>query len=244
MMRMTSTRLSVVMHLWRPLALTLALTGGCGLISSDIGSVQFDLPPKSYSFDTAQAGWTLPATTLPAVSCSDATVCCTAATAAGVACAQVICDGTSGTCAFTATVETPPQTIDLKSEVPALSSFSSQSVIDVTISQIKYDVTRNTMNVALPPVELFVAPQGVTSASDARAKKFGTVPSTPAGMTVTDGTVVLDPGGQQAFVGFAHAFGTPFVFLSRTTVVVPGGTPTPAGGVDITIRGRLSANAL
>jgi hypothetical protein len=238
---MMTTKIALVtrVSLWLPLV----LAGGCGLISSDITAIQFDLPAKSYSFDTSQAGWNLPAATLPALSCSDATICCTAATVAGIDCARVICDGTSGTCAFTATVETPPQPIDLKSEVPALSSFSNQSVIDVTISQIKYDVTRNTLNVALPPVELFVAPMGTTSASDANAKKFGTVPSTPAGSTVTWGIVTLDPAGQQAFVGFAHAFGTPFVFLARTTVVVPGGTPVPSGGVDITIKGRLSAKA-
>jgi hypothetical protein len=238
---MMTTKLASVtrVSLWLPLA----LTGACGLISSDITAIQFDLPARSYSFDTSQTGWNLPATTLPAVACSDGTICCTAATAAGIPCTQVICDGTSGTCAFTATVELPPQPIDLKSEVAALSSYSSQSVIDVTIKQITYDVTRNTLNVALPPVELFVAPQGTTSASDPNAKKFGTVPSTPAGAIIIGGKVTPDPAGQQAFVGFAHNFGMPFVFLARTTVVVPGGTPTPSGGVDITIKGRLSAKA-
>jgi hypothetical protein len=225
------------------LCLSVALVGGCGLINSDITSIQFDLPQKSYSFDTMQAGWNLPPASLPAISCTDATVCCATATAAGIDCSRVTCDAVSGTCAFTATVETPPQEIDLKAEVPALSSFSSQNAIDVTISQIRYDVTRNTMNIELPAVELFVAPKGVTAASDPQAKRFGTVPPTPAGTTFNDHAVTLDPAGQQAFVGFAHNFGTPFVFLSRTTVVVAGGTPLPSGGVDITIKGRLSAKA-
>ncbi|MES1209011.1 MAG: hypothetical protein ABUS79_23990 [Pseudomonadota bacterium] len=96
------------------------------------------------------------------------------------------------------------------------------------------------MNVDLPPFELFVAPEGTTSTSSPDAKRFGTVPATPA-MTTGPGNVTLDPAGQQAFVGFAHNFGTPFVFLGRTTVVVPGGTPLPMGSVDIKIKGQLSA---
>ncbi len=221
---------------------TVSVTGsatGCGLISSDIATVRFAMPERTYTFDTASAGWNLPPATLPVVPCTDATVCCAAATLASIDCSTVICDATSGTCALTVTVENPPQAIDLKMEVPALSSFSKQSVIDVTISQIKYDVTRNSMNVDLPVVELFVGGDGVTSS--AQAQKFGTVPVTPAGMTVTGGAVALDPGGQQAFVDLAHNFGTPFVFLSRTTVVIPGGTPLPMGAVDITIKGQMSA---
>ncbi|MEO8214995.1 MAG: hypothetical protein ABI560_17480, partial [Myxococcales bacterium] len=63
------------------------------------------------------------------------------------------------------------------------------------------------------------------------------------GRTLTDGTVALDPRGQEAFKGFAHNFGTPFVFMARTKVVVPGGTPLPTGALSLTIKGQLKANA-
>ena len=33
---------------------------GCGLVSSDIGSITFQLPSKSFSFDTASSGWKAP----------------------------------------------------------------------------------------------------------------------------------------------------------------------------------------
>ena len=217
--------------------------GACGLISSDITSVKFDLPSRSYNFDTAQAGVNLPAATLLSLPCSAASDCCLLAGGAGIDCGLVICytDAPSPTCALTATIETPPQEVDLKKEVPALSGFSKQSVIDVTVSKITYDITKNTLNVDLPAVELFVAPAGTPSTSDPMAKRFGTVPVTAAGTTITGGQVQLDAAGQQAFVGFAHNFGTPFVFLGRTTLVVPGGMPIPNGAVALTIKGQLSA---
>lgn len=222
------------------LPLALALTAACGLVSTDIVAVKFNLPERTYSFDTSKAGWNLPPAMLPSVPCADDAT-CRAAAPAGVDSAMLFCDSGSAACALKVTVETMPQTINLKMDAPELGGLNSQSAIDVTVSKIEYDVTRNTMNVDLPEVELFVAPNGVTSASDPQAKRFGTVPSTPSELTITAGAVTMDPVGQQAFVGFAHNFGTPFVFIARSVVVVRGGTPIPMGAVDIKIKGQLSA---
>lgn len=221
------------------------VSGGCGLLDSDITSVKFDLPVKSYTFDTAQAGGTFPTASLPSISCSTAAECCTAAMAAPTLdCGTVICDAVTSTCAVTANIETPPpqQTIDLKMEVSALSGFSSQSVLDVTINKITYDIPANSLNIDLPSVELFVADQGATNTAHASARRFGTVPPITAGATLTGGAVALDPQGQEAFKEHAHKFGTPFVFMARTTVVVAGGTPVPMGAITLTIRGQLKAN--
>lgn len=223
------------------LSWSLSLLAACGLISSDIATVKFNLPERTYSFDTSKSGWNLPPATLPSIPCADDTTCRAAASTVGVDPAMVFCDSGSASCALTVTVETQPQPINLKMDAQGLGSLSSQSAIDVTVSQIKYDVGRNTMNVDLPPVELFVAPNGVTSTSDPQAKRFGTVPATPSQSTIMDGAVTMDPVGQEAFVGFAHNFGTPFVFIARSVVVVPGGSPLPMGAVDITIKGQLSA---
>jgi len=224
-----------------PIALAGSLLSACGLISSDVATIMFDLPVRTYSFDTAQAGWNLPPASLPVIACSDDQICCTAAQLAGVDCGTVICDAASATCALKVTVETSPQSINLKSEVPQLSSLGNQTFIDVTISRITYDVTSNTLNVDLPEVEIYVAPQGTTSTSDPNAAKFGTVPVTRAGTTISGGSVALDPAGQKALVGFAHDFGTPFVLIGKTVVIVPGGTPLPMGAIDIDIKGQLSA---
>lgn len=228
------------------LSVLFASVAGCGLISSDIASIGFDLPERSYTFDTEKKGVNLPAASLPSLACTDAAGCCAAATLAGIDCALVTCatEAPSPTCAIVATIETPPQKVDLKSEAPQLSGYSKQSVLDVTISKITYLVTPDAnrpLNVDLPAVELFVAPEGTLSTSDPRAKKFGTVPPTPAAKQTTTGTVALDAAGQQAFVDFAHNFGTPFVFLGRTTLLIPGGTPVPMGAITLTIQGRLLA---
>jgi len=226
-----------------------ALGAACGLISSDITKVSFDLPPKSYRFDTQESGWksadTMKFGTVPAISCTtDADCCPPAVVALGLDCSSIVCDVPPGTatCAYALTVETPPQTIDLKAEVPQVSSISSQSIIDIAISQITYQVTENSLNVDLPPVDLFLADNGATSTLDPSAVKFGTVPVIPKLTTVPDGKVTLDqPAAKDAFNKIGHHLGTPFVFIARSRVLVAGGTPVPSGALSITVGGRLSA---
>jgi len=242
----------------RPAWLTLGFPGlvvaalglaACGLISSDITKVSFDLPPKFYRFDTQQSGWrtadTMKFGTVPAISCTADTDCCPPAVVAlGLDCSSIVCDlppGTS-TCAFALTVETPPQTIDLKMEVPSVSAISSQNVIDIAISQITYQVSENSLNVDLPPVDLYLANAGATSSEDPSAVKFGTVPVIPKMTTVPDGKVTLiQPAAKDSFNNIGHHLGTPFVFIARSRVLVAGGTPVPSGALSITVGGRLSA---
>jgi hypothetical protein len=216
-------------------------TSGCGILSTDIASISFDLPARHYVFDTAV--WKLPAGTLPSIPCTSNDMCCSLAQQlVGYDCATnpaLVCD--ASTCAVSLPVETPPQTIDLKMQVPQLSSFgSSQSLANVSISQIQYDVT-STLNRELPPVDLFLAPAGVTSTSDPQAHQFGTVPATPAATMLTGASVVLEPDAGATFSSYAYHFGTPFEFLGRATVVIRGGDSTPTGSVDITVRGKVTA---
>src|SRR3954463_818717 len=90
--------------------MALVIAGGCGLVSSDVTKVSFDLPARSYRFDTAQAGGkTSPApsfATVPSIACAADTDCCPPAVMAlGIDCALIVCDGVSSTCAFAVTVE-------------------------------------------------------------------------------------------------------------------------------------------
>jgi len=113
------------------------------------------------------------------------------------------------------------------------------------VSQLTYDVTENSLNVDLPPIELFIADQAAASAphptDDPSATKFGTVPVIAKGKTLTGGKVTLEATAEAAFNKIGHHLGTPFVFLSRAAVLVPGGTPVPSGALSITVHGRLSA---
>jgi hypothetical protein len=218
-----------------------AFTTGCGwLVSSDIASVSFNLPAKTYVFDTA-AWATPPIQQIPTVPCTTGEECCTLAGMLGYSCTTqppLVCDG--GTCAARMEVETPPQMIDLGREAPELSSLSGQTVANISISRINFVVMNNTLNVDLPPVSLYLAPQGVTSTKDPQVKKFGTVPSIAAGTSpATD--VMLEPNAESTFNSFARNFATPFTFLSSATVTLRSGQPVPQGRIEITVQGRLSA---
>lgn len=224
-------------------AVGLAATFGCGLVSSDITNVAtltFDLPSKTYSFDTSNPMWTAPPGNFPAVSCGAGGLladCCQPPTGA-VDCVAtpLVCD--NGTCALQFSFSTV-QLVDLKSEVPSLSALNNQSLADIYVSQLHASV-QSTLNVPLPPVELFIAPQSVTSPDDPAAQKFGTVPSSPA-MANTESDVALEADSETVFSGYAQNFGTPFNFIARTTVVVDSGNPAPSGKVDITVTGQVSA---
>jgi len=211
---------------------------GCGLVSSDIARISFDMPQRHYVFDTS--AWRLPPAQLPEVACTTGDECCSMAQLLGIyncsTSSPLACD--NGACALPLTVETPPQTVDLGKEVPELKSLSGQTVADVFISRIQYSVN-STLNVDLPPVELFLGPNEATTTSDAGVKKFGTVPATPAN-TMTVGDVTLEPDSQKTLSSFARNFAVPFKFLARTTIVVRGGQPIPSGSVDVLVRGRLS----
>lgn len=232
-----------------PALVVAALGAACGLVSSDITKVTVALPDKFYRFDTQESGWkgadTMKFGTVPAISCtSDADCCPPAVVALGLDCSSIVCDlppGT-GTCAFALTIETPPQTIDLKMEEPRVSAISSQNIIDIAISQITYKVKENSLNVDLPPVELFLADNGATSTQDPSAVHFGTVPVIPKMMAPIDGNVtLLQPAAKDAFNKIGHNLGTPFVFIARSRVLVAGGTPVPSGALSIIVGGSLSA---
>lgn len=217
--------------------------GGCGLVSSDILTLTFDIPERHYVFDTAT--WGLPATTVPALPCTSDATCCSAAALAGYDCAKsppLVCDTSAGAgvCAAKLPVESPPQTIDLAMQASGLSGVSGQTLANVSISQIAYEIVDNTLNRDLPPIALFLAPQNVTSSSDPKAHKFGTVPAIPSKQKTT-GKVALEPDAESTFAGYARNFRTPFEFLSHTEVTVRGGDPTPTGRIDVVVRGKVSA---
>src|SRR5204863_7485327 len=99
-------------------------------------------------------------------------------------------------------------------ETTQLRSNSGQTDADETISRIRYTVA-STLNVELPAVVIYLAPDGVTSPADPMARKFGTVPATAAGAT-SSGDVLLESDAQQTFSTFATNFRTPFNFIAST----------------------------
>jgi hypothetical protein len=216
---------------------------GCGLISSDITKVTFDLPAKTYAFNSQQ--WGIPAGNTVVVHCGSPdnlltmTVmdCCNPpaplpkpnCTANPVVCEAAVC-----------TLKQPvsvAQKMNLKMEVPELSSVNSQSLVDISLSNLHYDAV-SSLNVDVPPLELYLADDGVTDV--ASGSKFGTVPAIPKG-TSPSGDVILEPNADALFTARGHDFGTPFNFIATTTISVPSGSPTPNGAIMVTVTGKVSA---
>jgi hypothetical protein len=218
-------------------ALTFLAVGGCGLISSDVFRVTFDLPTQTYTFDTAQWG-NLPPGQVPAVPCTtDADDCCTLGMAAGFNCTTtpLVCKSSACAAEIPESIST---TINLAMQVGSLSKYASLG--NISISSITYTVSNNTLNVDLPPLNIYLAPMDVTDPTDPRAQLFGTTEAIPAG---TDPTAMVQrvSNASAIFQTFTANLSTPFNFIAATTVEIAAGTPVPNGQVTISVTGTISA---
>jgi hypothetical protein len=215
------------------------LLGGCGLISSDISKLTFDLPTESYTFDTAQ--WSnLPKGTIPAVPCGSASDCCTAATLtnSGLDCTTLTCNSSS-VCEADIP-ESAASSVNLAMQVPVLQTFAGHALSNITISSISYAVSNNSLNIDLPPMTIYLAPDGVTDPHDSRAVAFGTIPAIPAG-TDPSGMVNLVSNAASVFAKFTSNISTPFTIIAAGTVAIPSGSPVPSGAITLAVTGTVSA---
>ena len=105
-------------------------------------------------------------------------------------------------------------------------------------------VTSNTLNVDVPPLALYLAPAGVTDASDSRAVKFGTMPLDPGEDDCRRGRDARAERGRQAGVVHAAHPSTPFAFIAATTIKVPSARRRRPAPSDVTITGQLVGVAL
>ncbi len=212
---------------------------GCGLISSDITRLTFDLPTETYTFDTAQ--WNIPpalqGANFPSVPCPPDGDCCTLGSAAGLSCTTTPLSCMSGSCGASLP-ESQATMINLSTQVmPSLSSYTS--LVSISINSIKYTVRSNTLNVDIPPLSIYLA-QTATDPTDPSAQLFGTVPAIPAGTTPM-GNVQLVPNAAAIFQTYTSHLSMPFEIITATTVVIGAGTPVPTGAITIDVTGALSA---
>jgi hypothetical protein len=203
-------------------AALLMVTIGCGLIDTDITSVGFDLPKRSYEFNTE--GVDLPADNSVVIPC-------------GAACVDpFVCQNDVCTAVVSVTQSTP---MDLGKEAPELGSVTGS--VDITVDRINYTVTTNTLNIEVPPISLYLAPAGVTDPADSRAMLFGTIPAVPASETVS-GQVQLASNSGAVFKSFTKDLSMPFNFIAATTVTIASGAGVPSGRIVFSVTGRLSAS--
>lgn len=222
-----------------PVLAGLVLMGGCGLISSDISKLTFDLPTETYTFDTSQ--WSnLPQGTIPPIACTSSDTCCAAGSLAGIDCATTMLScNSSGVCEADVP-ESAASSVDLAMQVPVLQSFPGHALSSITISSISYAVSNNSLNIDLPPMTIYLAPDGVTNPSDTRAMEFGTIPAIPAG-TDPSGMVMLVPNAAAVFAKFTGNISTPFTVIAAGTVAIPSGSPAPSGAITLSVTGTVSA---
>jgi hypothetical protein len=221
----------------RSLAVLLAatLSTSCGLIDSDVTRFDLNLPKKDFKLDTAdwklKAEGTLPAVMCPATDCSAAvdSFCETGACASECS--------TAGTCDVLVKVSVF-QMFNLDLESPELDAIDNQPVIDVTVDTVDFNILTNTLNVATPPLTVFMAPQGVSDPASAEAVEIGTIASIPAGQAGVE-PLVLTEAGRVSMKGFLDNYKAPFNIIVAGTVVVKAGDPVPTGR----LAGQVEAKA-
>jgi hypothetical protein len=216
---------------------------GCDkIINSNVTETDYVLPSKTYSFDSSS--FNIPSGVTQEVPCGAGqlvTDCCNPpapAPAPDCTMTPLTCEqNENGTnvCMAQVTVS-QAQMANLGQEVPGLSSLTS--LVNITIKQISYEITANTLTVDVPDVLLYMAPQGVTDPNDSRAQQFGTLPAIPAMMTPS-GNVALTPNAAQVFGMFTKNLQTPFNFIAATTLKV---SKAPAGRIDMKVGGTIAAS--
>jgi len=214
----------------------LALTG-CGLISSDVTNVDLTLPDKSFTIDTTS--WQVdPDMTMAllAMDCSAApSVCGTAAQhACSMGCTGA-CSATTHTCDLDLSVSLY-QPVNLLMERPDLKSIADQSVVNVSVDTVTYEVTSNTLSVDTPTLEMFIAPMSVTDPKDPMATKIAEIPMVLAGTTTSGPTPVdFTSSGRADLQSIMATFKTPFNVLVGTSIEVTSASEVPTGKLDAVI---------
>jgi hypothetical protein len=198
----------------------------CGLIDSDVTDFNLKLPEKPFNVDTADWMISVSGENMPSIECP--AVDCTAAAdmfCAGGACTSD-CDP-GGHCAAHVPVSVS-QPFDLAHESPELQTIDSQAAISVTVETVTFKVNENTMNVATPPLDLYMAPQGVLDVNSADAVHIGSVESVVPGQT---GAVPIDftAEGKAAMEMFMSSYQTPFTVIVSGNATMSAGAPVPQG---------------
>jgi len=211
----------------------------CGASDDAPVQVAFELPLKAFTVDSQ--AWMIPPSNSVATTCGSGAIvadCCNPpAPAAPPDCATTPVACEAGLCTVKINV-TIAQDVDLRGEVPVLSNLD-QALCDVTLGQLRFAAT-STLNVSLPPLQLYLGAGGIRDPAAAGVQAFGTIPAIPAGSS-TSGDVIRRPETDLIFATYAREVGTPFTLLISATVSVPSGSPPPSGTLTLTISGQASA---
>ena len=212
------------------------VSGGCGLISSDVTNFDLTLPDKTFTIDTQQ--WMLTnADQFLSQSCaSNMGVCAAAATQV---CKSVTCFGSCDQTTQTCDAQVLPslyQTINLLVDKPELKQINDAPLVGVHIDSIDYVVTENTLDIDTPELQLYVAPATIMAPGDPQASEIGTIAPVPAGTTPPQMTIVIGADGQAAMAKFMGDYMNPFNIIVGTTLELKQGSTIPMGRLTATVK--------
>jgi hypothetical protein len=262
------------------------LVAGCNLIASSGIQTDYSFDALQYaspefgdsrstatvpdSFDALQYaspefGDSRSTATVPDVSCDPANdVCAMAAQAASLPSTNVtfLCDPALRKCVAHGEVRAS-EAIDLSKQME--SQFPPQAIqfgVEVVeVKRVTYWVDKNSINVATPPIQIYVAPAAARDERDGKATLLASVASLPAkSMTCTDprydkgdmkapaGVAVcsapLPEPGKAALADFVKDFKTPFQIIAHAIVVAKPGDPVPSGSITFSARPTVGLKIL
>jgi hypothetical protein len=205
-------------------ALCAGLASSCGLIDSSVDDFPLGFPRKDFTVDTAS--WqlsvmgtfpTIPCTTNPECEAAAGTLCGGGCTAS---CEASMCQAHVPLSLFKA--------FNLALDAPEYQTIDDQTAISVSVDSVEFIVETNTMNVAVPPLEVFMAPIDVTDASDPAALRIGTITSVGPAQTGSN-ELQTDAAGEANLEMFMSNFRIPFNVIVAGSVNISAGDPVPSG---------------
>jgi len=207
----------------------------CNFLSTDVDDFNFRLPEKEFTVDSAQFGMTwegnLPTIECPANPCPDGEA--------------FFCD--AGTCAAKAEYTLQSAIVRLKDEVEELAVVGAQDQVTVKFKYIQMEVVSNTLSFQMPPLQLYVAPQTVTSLFDtdgavrADVDLIGSLQAIPAGATgIYD--IDLTQNGEALLTAYCQRPDVPFYFFIYGATVFGAGDAVPAGALTVRIHSMATAS--
>ena len=202
--------------------------GGCGLVDSSTTTYDVSPPDQTFTIDVDAQGFDNIGSVIGLQCNPPAGVC---AVAAAEACpsgqCSSTCDGT-GHCAIAASLELFAR-IDVAEGRPELMSINSQDKLVVTIDEISYQVTENTLNFATPSLNVAVAPSTVMTEKDPAATSIALIGPIAAGTIESETSIPTTSTGAISLENYLANFATPFNVIVGGDLEVSSSNTAPAG---------------
>jgi len=212
---------------------------GCGLSDlANTSSLAFPLPTSSFAIDPASEGLgDVPVGVVPAVSCSpeNATQSCCGSGGIPFSCDDLEVTCTDGVCGLDLS-SVNKQSISLSEAVDGAGRWADGVIQEVTVREISYAFVNN-LNVPLPAIDVYVAPEGVESIEVNDGARFVVrLPAQPAGLSGSE-TVTVGSAGRSAFASLATNYRTTFSVLAHARLELRPNDLVPQGRAEVTLGG-------